>query len=196
MGLASIAWLPRTASPTRTRCGVGQEVFIPGRKGDAARDRGQGRSQEKAGNATPPASGGTTHVVVPGDTLYSIGRRFGVSADAIVEANSMRNPNALRVGQRLTIPGSGGGYSAPSSSTPPPPAPEPPRGGSGDVEEVVAPEGYGFYQVEPGDTLHSIAVSFGTNDAELRRLNDMRSSSLQVGDFLLVPVPDDSLYEG
>ena len=179
----------RITNPNALR--IGQEVFIPGRKGAPAVNPGSG----SRGSSSPAASGGS-HTVVRGETLYSIGRRYGVSADAIVQANGMRNPNALRVGQRLAIPGGGSGYAAPAppkKSTPP--APEPPRGG-GRGEEVVAPEGYGFYQVEPGDTMHSIAISFGTNDGELRRLNDLRTSSLQVGDFLLVPVPDDSLYEG
>ena len=62
---------------------------------------------------------------------------------------------------------------------------------------MVAPDGYGFYQIEPGDTLHSIAISFGTNPNELRILNDFppNSNSLRIGDYLLVPVPDDTLFE-
>ena len=62
---------------------------------------------------------------------------------------------------------------------------------------MVAPDGYGFYQIEPGDTLHSIAISFGTNPNELRILNDFppNNNSLRIGDYLLVPVPDDTLFE-
>ena len=64
-------------------------------------------------------------------------------------------------------------------------------------EEIVAPEGHGFYQVVDGDTLQSIAISFGTNADELKRLNKLSSGkkSLHIGDYILVPVPDDSLYE-
>ena len=68
---------------------------------------------------------------------------------------------------------------------------------SNNPEEIVAPEGHGFYQVVDGDTLQSIAISFGTNADELKRLNKLSDdkNSLHIGDYVLVPVPDDSLYE-
>lgn len=45
-----------------------------------------------------------THTVVRGDSLYLIGRRYGVSWRAIQRANGDIRPQDLRVGQRLTIP--------------------------------------------------------------------------------------------
>jgi LysM repeat protein len=45
-----------------------------------------------------------THTVVRGDTLYLIGRRYGVSWRTIQRANGDIRPQDLRVGQRLTIP--------------------------------------------------------------------------------------------
>ena len=53
------------------------------------------------------------YVVKPGDTLYSIGRCFGVSPYAIAAANCLANPNYIRVGQVLRIPA--GGASAPAA---------------------------------------------------------------------------------
>lgn len=55
---------------------------------------------------TPVPSGGaqTTHVVQPGDTIYSIARQYGVSPDAIIAANNLTNPNRIDVGQTLIIP--------------------------------------------------------------------------------------------
>lgn len=46
------------------------------------------------------------YTVQSGDTLYSIARQFGVSPEAIIEANrqTLRNPDMLRVGQQLRIP--------------------------------------------------------------------------------------------
>jgi lipoprotein NlpD len=43
--------------------------------------------------------------VRPGDTLYSIARRFAVSEEALRKANSISDPRSLSIGQRLTIPG-------------------------------------------------------------------------------------------
>ena len=177
----------RITNPNALR--AGQELYIPGRKGNTASTPPSGTSKP----STPSA--GAVHTVVAGDTLYRIAKRYGVSADQIVDANGMRNPDALRVGQRLTIPGSSGS-SKKSGQRSNKPAPAPPAAApESRGDEVVAPPGYGFYQVEPGDTLHSIAVSFGTNTKELRNLNDLSGDSLHVGDFLLVPVPDESLYE-
>ena len=50
-----------------------------------------------------PAS--SEYVVRPGDTLYSISRRFDVSETAIRAANGISDPRALSIGQRLVIPG-------------------------------------------------------------------------------------------
>jgi murein DD-endopeptidase MepM/ murein hydrolase activator NlpD len=49
--------------------------------------------------------GGKVHVVHTGETLYSLGRRYGVSHAAIAQANSLSDSASLRVGQRLNIPG-------------------------------------------------------------------------------------------
>jgi LysM repeat protein len=44
------------------------------------------------------------YTVRPGDTLFSIALRYGVSAQTIVIANNLINPNVVYVGQTLTIP--------------------------------------------------------------------------------------------
>jgi hypothetical protein len=54
--------------------------------------------------AAPPESGGFWHRVHYGETLYSLGRRYGVSPYAICTANRLRNCNYIRAGQTLWIP--------------------------------------------------------------------------------------------
>ncbi len=56
---------------------------------------------------TTPPSGNTTYVVQGGDTLFAIAARLGVSAQAIIAANGLTNPNLLFVGQQLIIPAPG-----------------------------------------------------------------------------------------
>jgi LysM repeat protein len=51
------------------------------------------------------AQGLTTYVVQPGDNLYRIALRFGVSVAAIQQANGITNPSLIFVGQVLLIPG-------------------------------------------------------------------------------------------
>jgi murein DD-endopeptidase MepM/ murein hydrolase activator NlpD len=64
--------------------------------------------------ATPPTTGTivrrsgdpwTVHVVAPGETLYSLSRRYKKSRVEIARANQIGEWTPLRVGQRLTIPG-------------------------------------------------------------------------------------------
>ncbi|MDF3131182.1 LysM peptidoglycan-binding domain-containing protein [Kiritimatiellaeota bacterium B1221] len=56
--------------------------------------------------ATQAASSGRTHVVASGETLSAIAQAWRVSSQSIIQANNLRNPNNLRIGQKLIIPGS------------------------------------------------------------------------------------------
>jgi uncharacterized protein YcbK (DUF882 family) len=51
------------------------------------------------------AKADATHVVARGHTLESIANRYHVSPKAIVDANKLKNPNRLKPGDTLTIPG-------------------------------------------------------------------------------------------
>ncbi|MEE3175992.1 MAG: LysM peptidoglycan-binding domain-containing protein [Verrucomicrobiota bacterium] len=172
---------------------IGQEIFIPPQRGQPAT-----RRQEK--DTSPVDPNADHHIVTGGDTLNRIAKRYGVSTDSIVSANSLDNPNNIIIGQRITLPVEP--VQSPASTTNVPvedlPKDEPEvTQNSNNPEEIVAPEGHGFYQVVDGDTLQSIAISFGTNADELKRLNKLSDdkNSLHIGDYILVPVPDDSLYE-
>jgi LysM repeat protein len=47
---------------------------------------------------------GGTHTVSRGETLASIAAKYGVSVSAILSANSITDPNLIKVGQKLVIP--------------------------------------------------------------------------------------------
>ena len=63
---------------------------------------------------TVPAAlawGGNYHTVRYGETLFSIGRYYGINPYQIAEANNLYNPNYIYAGQVLYIPtGYSGGY--------------------------------------------------------------------------------------
>jgi len=52
----------------------------------------------------PAPVGAGYHVVRFGETLFSIGRLYGVNPYAIAAANHLPNPNRIYAGQRLYIP--------------------------------------------------------------------------------------------
>ena len=49
-------------------------------------------------------TGANTYSVKPGDTLWIIAQKFGVTVKAVAEANHLSDPNSISVGQVLTIP--------------------------------------------------------------------------------------------
>ncbi len=50
------------------------------------------------------ASAATTYVVKKGDSLYKIGRAYGVGYTEIAKTNNIKNPRLIYVGQKLIIP--------------------------------------------------------------------------------------------
>jgi LysM repeat protein len=58
---------------------------------------------EDNGNPAPQASQ-EIYTVKSGDTMGAIATRFGVTVNAILEANNLDNPNRLSIGQTLIIP--------------------------------------------------------------------------------------------
>jgi len=56
------------------------------------------------GPTATPGPAPTTYTVQSGDTIYSIGRKFGRTPAAIINANNLANPNFLFPGQVLRIP--------------------------------------------------------------------------------------------
>ena len=85
-----------------------------------------------------PAAGLTEYTVQPGDTLYSIAARFGVSVAAVAAANGIADISEITAGQVLTIPSSG--VAAPTPA-PVPFTPAPASGAPADVlSKAVNPD--------------------------------------------------------
>ncbi|MCL2192005.1 MAG: M23 family metallopeptidase [Treponema sp.] len=45
-----------------------------------------------------------THIVVRGDTIFSLSRSHGISQEELMRRNGMTDPSQLRIGMRLSIP--------------------------------------------------------------------------------------------
>ena len=102
----------------------------------------------------------------PGDTLYSIAKRYGIEVKKLASANGISDPDALKAGTELTVP------------VTPIPTPRP----------VTPPAGASTYTVKPGDTLSSIARKFGTSPGELQKINRLANpNQIRVGTTIVVP---------
>jgi LysM repeat protein len=55
-------------------------------------------------NEPPAEAASLTHTVQANETLTSIARHYGVTVEAIVTANGIRNPNRIETGTTLFIP--------------------------------------------------------------------------------------------
>lgn len=198
VGVDRLVAANRFDDPHRLR--IGQEVLVPGSAvSPPARESKTSPPAPAPSRSSPASAGGYT--VRSGDTLSSIARAHDTSVREIMTLNQIADAHVLKIGQQLKVPGATGAPARRDS----PPAPAPPssasKGGGTDLGsaapsgEVEAPDGHGWYQVEKGDTLHSISLSFGTTTRVLRSLNEMKSDELRIGQYLLVPVSDESLYE-
>jgi LysM repeat protein len=63
-----------------------------------------GQSLTIPAEGTTPTTPTGTHVVQPGENLFRIGLKYGVTAEAIAVANDISNVNLIYPGQRLHIP--------------------------------------------------------------------------------------------
>lgn len=124
-----------------------------------------------------------THVVAKDETLYSIGRKYGVSVNQICEANSISQNSIIRVGQKLSIPQAGQSKETTGGSAARPaqaPAASP---------AATASREYDVYTVQSGDTLYHIAKVNDISVAKLKSLNNLSDESrLLVGQKLKIPV--------
>lgn len=111
-----------------------------------------------------PAASGNYHVVKPGQTLSHIARYYGVTINALKQANGLSDANYIYVGQHLYIPSSGGydgGHHGGCSS---------------------------YYYVRSGDKLSFIAKWYGIKTSALANANGLSDADyIYVGQKLCIP---------
>jgi len=128
----------------------------------------------------PPVRGTIEYVVQPGDTMFLIAQRYGVSLDELIKANpQIRNPDVIFPGEVIHIPT----HHHRPHMTPMDPAPVAPgTGGSGAARRYVVME---------GETIEDIARKFGMNVGELTAFNPQLSPpyTLTAGQVIFIPAP-------
>jgi membrane-bound lytic murein transglycosylase D len=112
---------------------------------------------------TPPVATYVEHRVRSGESLSVLAERYRTSVRSIMEMNGLRNRDYLRVGWKLKIPtGRVSAYYATG------------QGGQTD------------YVVKKGDSLWKIARRYNTTVNALTSLNNLQSTTLQIGQVLRI----------
>lgn len=98
-----------------------------------------------------------TYVVQKGDSLYSIANKLGTTVSELKKENNLTT-NTLQIGEVLRIP----------------------------TKEIYEEE-ENIYIVKKGDSLYSIANKYNTTVEELKRINNLTSNILSIGQVLKLP---------
>jgi len=113
------------------------------------------------GEEEPPIST-NTYTVQRGDTLYKIAQQFNTTVGEIISLNNLTN-TTLSIGQVLRIP----------TINQQPEEPE---------QDFIT------YTVKSGDSLWKISQAYGISVNDIINANNLTSTSLQIGDTLIIPV--------
>ena len=70
----------------------------------AAPEQPQPPREVKEETSAPSEAMEETYTVQPGDSLWSIGKKYGVTVQELQQTNSLDNPERLSIGQKLRIP--------------------------------------------------------------------------------------------
>jgi membrane-bound lytic murein transglycosylase D len=127
------------------------------------------------------------HTVKRGETLTTIARKLRVNRTDLAEANYLRSTSRVATGQKLLIPRmpsaallarvASGAAAETVADAAPAVLEEPP------VNETVV------HRVRSGDTLFGLAKRYSTTVAQLKTLNRLVSSTLRIGQRLVVSSP-------
>lgn len=150
---------------------------------------------KKHPKAVAPVAGGSTVVVQRGDTLSGICVRHRVKMSAVVAANPGLNPNHIRVGQKIVLPGASVAAVAEKPAAKvklaAADAPVTAANTTAPVKTKSAFKAYTgptkTYKVRSGDSLGKIAYESGITIRALKDLNKLTKDSIRVGQELLIP---------
>jgi LysM repeat protein len=121
-----------------------------------------------------PAMASTNeYTIAKGDNFTTIGKKFGVSAKAIADANPGVESSKLRPGKQLHIPAATAAPVHVVASTT-----------SGTIETT---SGEKLYTVKSGDVLFNIARDNHTTVKAIRSANSLKTDSIKVGQKLKIP---------
>ena len=110
------------------------------------------------------------YIVVKGDSLYSIAKKFGTTVDSIKELNDLKNNN-LNIGDKLIVDDMRGISSVLECF------------GNVSSDNLI----YQNYMIVKGDNLYDLARKFNTSVDQIKLINNLKDDNLSVGEIIKVP---------
>ncbi|NMH27873.1 PBP1 and LysM peptidoglycan-binding domain-containing protein [Flavobacterium silvaticum] len=163
-----------------------------------------GLASAKATTATPAApvvkaekpvaaksSNSQTHIVQPGETKFSIAKRYGISVAELEKQNPAIKPG-LPAGYTLHVVSETKPETRNETVAEKPKAvtttiAETPVSETNEVSKSIKKQGYANYEVKPQETLFSLSQMFGITQDELIALNPNLKDGVRTGMILKVP---------
>lgn len=209
ISMAGIASLNPNLQPDQLR--EGQIIKLPGaklRKQYRAEGSASVVSEPQVTPATKPAKI-TQHTIMQGETLYAIARHYEVAVDEIIKANPGLQPDKIKAGQMIAIPGkkpATSSTSTPSVDKPAEPSMNPKRDQgpstadllkSSDIQKPSPTpdkaastnkpsEGVVTHIVQKGETMFSISRQYDVTVTDLKEWNNKENFQIDIGDELIV----------
>ena len=117
-GIKKLVWSTKKADRVNHKNGCNMTVhrdyankscpgdYLYNRHGEIAAEVNRRLGVEDTAPDTGAAQGVTVYTVKKGDTLSQIAAKYGTTYQAIAAYNGIKNPNVIRVGQKIRIPAS------------------------------------------------------------------------------------------
>ena len=138
-------------------------------------------------NNSQEIDGIVEYVVQKGDTLYGIGRKFGVSVNDICKANNFSKESVLKAGQKIIIPLTNN-EKAPEEKKSTSTNESSAKKKTSTNDSKNSERKYDTYTVQKGDTFWHIAKINDMTVDELKKLNKLTAeSTLKAGQKLKIP---------
>ena len=128
------------------------------------------------------------YMVQIGDNLGSIARTYNTTINDLAVKNSITNPDLIRAGYPIIIPGCGQITTTPSNITPTATIPVAGSGGAGAINNATGPF---IYTVQAGDNIYRLSLTYGVTMREILAANPQVSNMnvITEGQQITIPGP-------
>ena len=118
----------------------------------------------------------TTHIVVKGETLSGIAKKFNTTTAELMRINKLNSKSILKIGEKIKIPSA---KKTVETNVP--------------AENVVISTHPIMHKVKKGETLYSLSKKFGSSVTQLKSWNKLSSDVIVDGKSLIVGFEADEI---